>query len=142
MKILCALLALIGWSGEKVTHSEGDWLAILGEERFNVMRKKKTEHAFVGQYVHSTMPGVYYCAGCDLPLFLPQDKYDAGNGWPCFVQPAVSKNVYYLEDWTLPFKRYEVLCSRCEGHLGHVFHDGPAPKYLRYTINSIAIHLR
>ncbi len=133
------LMTLFMWKGDKVSHSETEWMEILGQDRYKIMRQKGTEHAFIGEYVSAAARGVYCCAGCDLPLFLSQDKYDAGNGWPSFLKPINSKNVYYLEDWSLKFKRYEVLCSRCDGHLGHLFHDGPPPKSLRYTINSLSL---
>ena len=129
-------------SAEKIVHSDGEWRELLGRERYNVMRRKGTEHAFFGLYVRAEEPGVYHCAACDLPLFDAGDKYDAGSGWPSFKKPIEPKNVYYLEDWSLSFKRYEVLCSRCDSHLGHLFHDGPEPKGLRYCINSIALQLR
>ncbi len=114
----------------------------LGPERFDVMRKKGTERAFSGKYLFESRPGIYRCAACENPLFNADDKYDAGSGWPSFSKPICSDAIYYLEDWELPFKRYEVLCRKCNSHLGHVFPDGPPPKGLRYCINSIALLLK
>ena len=103
------------------------------------IRASGVERAYSGEHVHRMEKGVYSCAGCGADLFKSEDKYDAGNGWPNFTQPLVSKNIYYLEDWALSFKRYEVLCRGCNAHLGHVFNDGPPPKNLRYCIDSIAL---
>ncbi len=111
----------------------------LGPERYKVMREKGTERAFSGKYLYESGDGTYVCAACKNPLFASDDKYDSGAGWPSFLQPIAPKAVYYLEDWNLPFKRYEVICRGCNSHLGHVFNDGPPPKNLRYCINSITL---
>jgi peptide-methionine (R)-S-oxide reductase len=126
----------------KTIHSEAEWKQILGKERYEVMRQKKTERSFLGQYVLHYEEGIYICAGCDHPLFHSKNKYNAMSGWPSFTKPMDSKNVYYLEDWSMGFKRYEVLCRGCDSHLGHVFHDGPLPDQLRYSINSIALKFK
>lgn len=139
MRFLLPLLLCTAWNGEKTTLSEEIWLKILGKERFAVMRQKETEKAFLGKYVTSSEKGSYDCAGCDNPLFDSKDKLFLGSGWPLFSKPISKKNVYYLEDWSLGFKRYEVLCSKCDSHLGHVFKE---KSDLRYTINSIAIKNR
>ncbi|MBS0626276.1 MAG: peptide-methionine (R)-S-oxide reductase MsrB [Verrucomicrobia bacterium] len=128
--------------GERVERSDSEWREQLGRERYNVMRRKATEGAFLGLYVLTQREGIYHCAGCSLALFSSKDKYQAGVGWPTFTQPVGPKNVYYLEDWSLGFKRYEVLCRCCDAHLGHVFNDGPPPKNLRYCINSISLTLK
>lgn len=113
----------------------------LGPERYRVMREKGTERAFSGAYLYETKAGLYRCAACRSSLFRSEDKYEAGAGWPCFTQPHSKESVYYLEDWSLPFKRYEVLCRNCHSHLGHVFPDGPPPKGLRYCVNSLSLIL-
>ncbi len=101
-----------------------------------------TERAFSGKYLYETASGTYHCIACNHPLFSSKDKYDSGSGWPSFLRPIEPKAVYYLEDLTLSFKRYEVLCRGCNAPLGHVFNDGPPPKNLRYCINSITLILR
>ncbi|MDE3046495.1 MAG: peptide-methionine (R)-S-oxide reductase MsrB [Verrucomicrobiota bacterium] len=130
------------WDGSKVEHTDAEWEEILGRNRYDVMRGRQRERGFIGAYVYTKTPGVYCCAACKLPLFDAKDKYDAGSGWPCFSQPIDKKNVYYREDYRLPFKRYEIACRRCDSHLGHVFNDGPPPKNLRYCVNSIALFLK
>lgn len=124
-----------------VVHTDEEWLQLLGPERYHVMRRKGTERSFLGAYVLTEDKGTYVCAGCETPLFRSEDKYLTG-GYPSFTAPISSKNVYYLEDWSYGFKRYEVLCRGCDSHLGHVFKDGPPPRGLRYCINSIALFLR
>ncbi len=113
----------------------------LGPERYKVMREKGTERAFSGKYLYESAVGTYLCAGCKNPLFTSKDKFDSGAGWPSFLQPIHSKSVYYMEDANKSIPRYEVLCRGCDSHLGHVFHDGPPPKNLRYCINSITLIL-
>ena len=100
-----------------------------------------TDRAFSGKYLYEASPGIYVCKTCKAPLFSSEDKYDAGSGWPSFRKAATPESVYYLEDWNLSFKRYEVLCRQCHAHLGHVFNDGPPPKGLRYCINSSTLLL-
>jgi peptide-methionine (R)-S-oxide reductase len=125
-----------------VEMSDAEWREKLGRERYNVMRKKATEPAYSGAVLDEEREGTYVCAGCASPLFSSEDKYsEPGCGWPLFKKAIDSKSVYYEEDMSFGFKRYEVLCRGCGGHLGHVFHDGPPPKNLRYTINSLALHL-
>jgi peptide-methionine (R)-S-oxide reductase len=101
-----------------------------------VLLPMKTERAFSCPWLYETAEGTYCCAGCKAPLFSSQNKYDAGAGWPCFTG-AIEKSVYFLEDWSLPFKRYEVVCKRCDTRLGHIFKDGPPPRCTRYCIPSV-----
>ncbi len=137
-----ALLATaLLWSGEKIIHSDEAWRSLLGRERYCVMRKKATELAFSGEYLHHSSQGIYHCAACKLALFYSSAKFDASNGWPSFSEPLVQKHVWIKEDFSLPFKRYEVLCRGCDSHLGHVFRKA-TDHSLRYTINSIALEFQ
>lgn len=122
-----------------LTLSDDGWKEKLGEERFRVMRKGATEPSYSGHYLPSETYGVFHCAACEAPLFRTEDQYDAGNGWPNFTYPIEKQAVYYQEDWSFGFKRYQVLCRGCKSHLGHVFSDGPPPKKLRYCVNSICL---
>lgn len=135
-------LALCLLAVGKLHLSDNEWKEKLGDARYAVMRKKGTERGFSGKYLNTTTDGTYFCVACETPLFDSKEKYDPGSGWPCFKQPISSKNIYYLEDQNPYVQRYEVLCRGCDSHLGHVFHDGPPPKELRYCINSIALILR
>ena len=111
--ILFFLLAALAWNGEKITRSDTEWKNILGQDRHRVMRGKATEGAFLGKYVLTQTKGTYSCAACSLPLFSSADKYQAKVGWPTFTQPISPKNVFYLEDYKMGYKRYEVLCRHC-----------------------------
>ena len=129
----------LDWDGVKITRTENEWLDELGFERYQVMRRKGTQRAFIGEYTYEEGAATYSCAACKLPLFDGKEQYDAKSGYPSFKKPISTKNIYFEEDWTFSFKRYEVLCRGCDSHLGHVFNDGPPPKGLRYCINSIAL---
>lgn len=131
------LLLLTCWDGQKILHTEAEWKAKLGEKRYQVMRESGTENSFLGTYVFTDLPGTYSCAACKLALFDSKDKTFLGCGWPTFAKPICPKNVYYLEDWRMGFKRYQVLCRRCDSHLGHVFKE----ETLRYCVNSISLSL-
>ncbi|MBI3508423.1 MAG: peptide-methionine (R)-S-oxide reductase MsrB [Chlamydiia bacterium] len=121
--------------------NDDEWQERLGRERYRIMRDKGTEPSYSGTYAVPGTSLVYLCAACDSPLFRSQEQYDVGNGWPNFTYPIAKESVYYLEDWSIGFKRYEVLCRCCNGHLGHVFNDGPPPKNLRFCINSICLKI-
>jgi peptide-methionine (R)-S-oxide reductase len=138
--IVFSIAALLVWDGVKITHTDDEWRSILGFDCYCVMRRKATEKAYSGRYLFCNQEGTYHCAACGLPLFHSSSKYDAHTAWPSFREPVIQKHVWIKEDYSLIFRRYEVLCRSCDGHLGHVFRD--TPESLRYTINSIALEFR
>ena len=124
---------------EKIRKTPEEWQAELTEMEYYVLREKGTERSFTGDLWDNKKEGVYTCAACKLPLFHSETKFKSGTGWPSYYQPINKKNVVEYTDETHGMKRVEVVCGRCDGHLGHVFDDGPKPTGLRYCINSVSL---
>src|SRR6201994_2277996 len=129
-------------TSDKVTKSEAEWRKQLSPMQYAVLREKATERPFSGEYEYETQPGTYVCAGCGQTLFESDAKFDSGCGWPKFTAPAVEIPGGEDRDVSHGIIRAEVLCSKCNGHVGHVFDDGRGPTGLRYCINSAALKLQ
>jgi peptide-methionine (R)-S-oxide reductase len=124
---------------DKLNLTDAEWREKLTPEQYQVLRQAGTERAFTGEYDQNKAPGMYKCAGCGAPLFSSETKYNSGSGWPSYTAPVEPQAVDEHRDLAHGMVRTEVRCARCEGHLGHVFPDGPGPQGLRYCINSAAL---
>lgn len=127
---------------EKIKKSNQEWQQELTPDQYHVLREKGTERAFTGEHTDNKAQGVYTCAACGQELFTSDAKFDSGSGWPSFYQPITEDSVEEDRDTTHGMIRTEVLCSRCESHLGHVFDDGPKPTGQRYCMNSISLDFK
>lgn len=152
--LLLALTSAMNWGDPIVPYPKGktgindtltpiskttqEWKKELTPEQFNILREQGTERAFTGAYDKNKEDGVYHCTGCNLPLFDANTKFDSGTGWPSFYN-FVHNHVEHRYDGQHGWDRTEVVCKRCQGHLGHVFEDGPKPTGLRYCINSVSL---
>lgn len=126
---------------EKIRKDDAEWRKSLSPAQYHVTRQKGTEPPFTGEYENTETPGTYVCVCCGQPLFSSEAKYHSGSGWPSFWQPIAAENVEMERDSSHGMERVEVMCSRCEAHLGHVFEDGPRPSGLRFCINSASLRL-
>ncbi len=128
---------------EKLILSDEEWRRRLTPEQYEVLRGHGTEHPGTGCFLGTKEPGIYACAACGNPLFRSGAKFESGTGWPSFTEPISKDAVVYHDDRSYGMRRIEVRCARCDGHLGHVFNDGPPPTSMRFCMNSVALaHIR
>jgi len=150
MKIISiALIIIVGIQffdmsdqDKKIKKTEEEWRKELSPEEFRVLRQKGTEYPGTNIYNKHFEDGIYLCAGCGTPLFESKTKYDSGSGWPAFFAPIDPNNIKEYRDTSMGMIRVEVTCGVCDGHLGHVFPDGPAPSGMRYCINSVSLNFK
>lgn len=124
---------------KRIKRTEAEWKAVLNEQEYYVLRQAGTEYAFSGDLWNNQKEGLYTCRACGLPLFESKTKFKSGTGWPSFYEPVQKEYITEKQDRSYGMLRVEVLCARCDGHLGHVFSDGPQPTGLRYCINSVSL---
>ena len=136
---LFALVAHVGAEKFEVSKTEAEWKQVLTPEQFPVLRQRGTERPYSSALNNEHRPGTFSCAGCDLPLYSSKAKFESGTGWPSFWAPLNEQVIGTMRDTTLGMSRVEVHCSRCGGHLGHVFNDGPKVTGLRYCMNGVAM---
>ena len=127
---------------KKVLKTDAEWATCLTPQEYKILREKGTEMAFTGKYYNHKEDGTYTCAGCDYELFSSETKFDSGTGWPSFFQAIEKDRIIEKEDKSLGMRRIEILCARCESHLGHVFNDRPNPTGLRYCVNSVSLDFK
>ena len=127
---------------EKLNLSEAEWRERLTPEQYHILREAGTERAFTGEYEQNKAEGQYFCAGCGAPLFASDKKYNSGSGWPSYTEPVSAGAVHEHRDVSHGMVRTEVRCAKCDGHLGHVFSDGPGENGLRYCINSASLDFK
>jgi methionine-R-sulfoxide reductase len=124
---------------DKIQLTDAQWKQKLSAEAYRILRTHGTERPFCGGLLNNRQRGIYRCAGCQLPLFRSEAKFDSGTGWPSFYAPIAKENITEVEDYSYGMIRTEIRCTRCDGHLGHVFPDGPKPTGLRYCLNAAAL---
>lgn len=127
---------------EEINKSDGKWKEELTAEEYRILREKGTERAWTGKLLNNKESGTYECSGCGNTLFSSDTKFDSGSGWPSFFDPISKDAIKLIADKSLGMIRTEAVCAKCEGHLGHVFHDGPQPTGERYCMNSVSLNFK